>query len=71
MFGEIHQQPNRVGFEQVMSLGALYPLEDKLVKIKTPNANAAAKDLVGEEETTSAHAQCTTWSHSEGVYGKE
>ncbi len=49
----INQQPNRVGFKQVMNgLGALYPLEDRLAMIKTPNANAAAKDLIREEETT-------------------
>ncbi len=35
-----------------MSLDPLCPLEDKLAKIKTPNAKMAAKDLVGKEETT-------------------
>ncbi len=49
--GEMNPQPNRVRFEQLMSLGALYPLEDKLEQIKTSNSRAAAEDLVGEEET--------------------
>ncbi len=34
------------------SLCTLYLLEYKLAKMKTLNENAAAKDLVGEGETT-------------------
>jgi hypothetical protein len=52
-YGEINPQPNRADFEQVMnSLDVLYPLEEKRTEIKTQNANVAAQDLVGEEETT-------------------
>ena len=48
---DINPQPYRVGFEQVMdSLGARYPLEDKLAESKA----SEGEYLFGEEETTVA-----------------